>query len=581
MLLSRNILLNLILPFVFSVTYAQDTLPAARDSMLTYPQGYFRNPLNIPLQLSANFGELRTNHYHMGFDIRTNQKENLPVYAAADGYVSRVKLEEEGFGRAIYITHPNGYTTLYAHLNDFYTALNDSVKQIQYNTQQWEQEIVFPPEAFPVTQGQIIAFSGNTGASQGPHLHFEIRDTKTGNNLNPWLFNFNLPDDIPPFIYRLYLFDRRYSTYEISPKIIGIRGAKGDYTSVADTVIVSTPKFSLGITSEDKTNGSPFLFGIYEAELWVDSSLRSAFTLNNISYNETRYLNAGIDYKTRLSGGAYIQHLSRLPGNRSSVFSKAGDGIIEITDTLAHSAVINVKDAAGNTSTLQFYFRYDSSKKQDLLFTANTTPLLPNKENKLLQDDIQLNFSDKAFYDTVPFLLKSTEAPLGSKAVSGTFYLHNPTIPAHDSFTVRLRCTKEIPDSLKNRVIIQLVSKRKVVAEKGSWINGWMEGKFRDLGTVRLLIDTTPPAISLSGWRNGGKLQNLRSIGLFVKDTSGDDIKKFTALLDGQWLMFSHKNDYYYVYKFDEHCSPGKHELKIIAEDQAGNLSERTYSFTR
>src|SRR3954451_17526096 len=143
-----------------------------------YPQGYFRNPLGIPIQLAANFGELRTNHFHMGFDIRTQQRENLPVYAAAQGYVSRIKIEKSGFGRAIYISHPNGYTTLYAHLNDFYEELNSYVKDKQYADKQWEQEIDLKPNQFPVEKGQIIAYSGNTGGSEGPHLHFEIRDTK-------------------------------------------------------------------------------------------------------------------------------------------------------------------------------------------------------------------------------------------------------------------------------------------------------------------------------------------------------------------------------------------------------------------
>ncbi len=192
-----------------------------------YPKGYFRNPLNIPIQLAANFGELRNNHFHMGFDIRTNQRENLPVFAAADGYVSKIKIERFGFGRAIYITHPNGYTTLYAHLNKFFTGLEDFVTEQQYTEEKWEQEIELSPTQFAVKKGQLIAYSGNTGGSQGPHLHFEIRDTETGNNLNPWLFDMGLTDNIKPFIYRLYYYDRRYSTYSSGPNAIAIKGGNG------------------------------------------------------------------------------------------------------------------------------------------------------------------------------------------------------------------------------------------------------------------------------------------------------------------------------------------------------------------
>ncbi len=152
-----------------------------------YPQGYFRDPLNIPIQLAANFGELRTDHFHMGLDIRTQSKENLPVYAAADGYVSRIKIEKYGYGRAIYINHPNGYTTLYAHLNSFYPQLEQYLKNKQYKDEKWEQDFELPANMFPVIKGQFIASSGNTGGSAGPHLHFEIRDTKTGRFSFDWV----------------------------------------------------------------------------------------------------------------------------------------------------------------------------------------------------------------------------------------------------------------------------------------------------------------------------------------------------------------------------------------------------------
>src|SRR4051812_39094037 len=155
-----------------------------------YPQDYFRNPLNIPLQLVANFGEIRANHWHMGLDIRTQQKVNLPVYAAADGYVSRVSVEPGGFGQAIYINHPNGYTTVYGHLNSFFPALAAYVKEQQYAKESWAINLILTPDLFPVKKGMLIARSGSTGASEGPHVHFEIRDTKTENCLNPLLFNF-------------------------------------------------------------------------------------------------------------------------------------------------------------------------------------------------------------------------------------------------------------------------------------------------------------------------------------------------------------------------------------------------------
>src|SRR5215217_7488067 len=196
-----------------------------------YPQNYFRNPLNIPMQLVANFGELRANHWHMGLDIRTQQKVNLPVYAAAEGYIARIKIEPGGFGRAIYINHPNGYTTLYAHLNNFFPALEQYVKAEQYKRESWEVELEIPRQLFPVSKGTFIAYSGSTGGSQGPHVHFEIRDTKTEECLNPLLFGMPIIDDVPPTISRLAIYDRTKSVYVQSPRFLPLKKASGVYTT--------------------------------------------------------------------------------------------------------------------------------------------------------------------------------------------------------------------------------------------------------------------------------------------------------------------------------------------------------------
>ena len=243
------------------------------QAQANYPQNYFRDPLNIPIQLASNFGELRQDHFHMGLDIRTQSRENLPVFAAAGGYVSRIKIEKYGYGKAIYITHPNGYTTLYAHLNFFYNALEKYVEDKQYKDESWEQDFTLPENLFPVTKAQFIANSGNTGGSQGPHLHFEIRDTKTGNNINPRLFGLPVPDTKPPVLFGLYWFDRRYSVYNVQPQQISITHKNNVYKATSAVVEVGSPVITLGFRAEDLTNNSPFKFGVYHASLSIDDSL--------------------------------------------------------------------------------------------------------------------------------------------------------------------------------------------------------------------------------------------------------------------------------------------------------------------
>ncbi|MGE5519145.1 MAG: M23 family metallopeptidase, partial [Candidatus Dadabacteria bacterium] len=233
----------------------------------SYPQNYFRSPLNIPMQLVANFGEIRANHWHMGLDIRTQQRVNLPVYAAAEGYISRVSAEPGGFGQAVYINHPNGYTTVYGHLNSFFPALAEYVKQQQYAQESWKIDLEIPVGKFPVEKGDFIALSGSTGASEGPHVHFEIRDTKTGNNLNPLLFRFPVADNVPPPLLRIGMYDRDKSTYEQSPVIYGLKKTGfGTYVLAGSNTIKSTSNnISFAIGAVDRFSNSANPNGIYSA----------------------------------------------------------------------------------------------------------------------------------------------------------------------------------------------------------------------------------------------------------------------------------------------------------------------------
>lgn len=574
----KGALLILLLAAYSLVSFAPINKEKFNQLPVSYPKGYFRNPLDIPIQLIANFGELRPNHYHMGLDIRTNQRENLPVYAAAEGYVSKIKIEKGGFGRAIYITHPNGFTTLYAHLNNFFPALHEFVVSKQYKDEKWEQDFKLLPGQFPVTKGQFIAYSGNTGGSSGPHLHFEIRDSKTENNLNPWLFDMGLPDNVPPSVYRLYYYDRRFSTYESTPLPIAISGGSGHYSTVNKVVVLSSPKISFGITAEDKTSTASHNFGIYEASLTIDDTLRSLFRMNDISYNETRYLNAAIDYKTRLNDGPFIQHLSRLPGNRCSIFPGLGNGVFTINDTAVHRVYIEVKDAAGNRSVMQFYCRYSQSQPKFSRPDIHAVSFAPNVENLFASEEIVAAFSPIAFYDTVYFMHKSEPAN-ESNAVSASHDLHHYSVPVHDSFSIRIKSNVCLKSELENRVVMKMAGKKKTEIVKGIWKGSWMEARFKSFGKFTLLLDTIAPKVSASGWVNGANLSSRKGFAILAQDNLGN-VKMVNGYVDGKWILFS-KKDNLFIHTFDDRIAPGKHELVIKAEDEAGNVAEKVFTFTK
>ena len=539
----------------------------------TYPQNYFRNPLNIPMQLAANFGAVRGNHFHMGLDLRTNSQENLSVLAAADGYVSRIKVERYGFGNAVYITHPNGYTTVYAHLNKYYDPLDAYVKEKQYKDEKWEQDISFQPGQFPVTKGQLIALSGNTGGSAGPHLHFEIRDTKTEECLNPLLFGFAIPDHIAPIVSGLYWYDRRFSTYE--PGANGVTVRKSGNTYTAEVIRVSSPLISFGIKAVDKADQG-FNLGIYQADLLMDGKRIFGFSIDKVSYDDTRYLNGCIDYTKFIRDKTSIQHLSALPGMKLQNYSIPGlSGIISLQDGALHTIEIVLKDARGNTSRL-------ITKVQLSAAVAAVSPsaksIMPGEAKTMLTDHSEINFSKNAFYDAVT-LNPYEKTDGGMSAVSNPLVLHTPYVPVHDYYTVKMKAASKLSKEEKDRVVMVLDYGSDQETVKAKWNGDQAEGQFNRLGTVKLILDESLPSVD-TGWKEGAMISGstLRLKG----KTKVGDIVSFRAELDGKWLCFARSKDDF-IYTFDEKCpkGSGSHTLKVTTVNTAGNTNVQTFGFQR
>lgn len=538
-----------------------------------YPQNYFRNPLNIPMQLAANFGAIRTNHFHMGLDLRTNSQENLAVLAAAEGYVSRIKVERYGFGNAIYITHPNGYTTVYAHLNKYFNTLDEYVKEKQYKDEKWEQDITFQSGQFPVEKGQQIALSGNTGGSAGPHLHFEIRDTKTEECLNPLLFGFAIPDNIAPIISGLYWYDRRFSTYEPGANAIAVRKTGSGYS--ADVIRVNSPLISFGVKAVDKANKG-FNLGIYQAELLMDGKLIYSFKIDKIHYDDTRYINGCIDYTKFIRDKMGIQHLADLPGMKLQNYSILNlTGVINLQDEEVHTIEMVLKDTKGNTSRLTT--KVQLNKTSDKVPSTGKT-VTPNEGKTITTENTEIGFSKNAVYDAVNF--NAYEKPdTDQNVVSNSIVLQSPYIPVQDEYTLKIKPNRKLTNSEKDKAVILLDYGSDKTVVKVKWNDDWAEGKFNRLGTAKLLIDNSSPSVS-SGWAEGA-LVNTGSL-LLKGITKTGDIVSFRAELDGKWLRFARVKDNF-VYTFDEKCpkGSGSHTLKVTTSNTAGNTNIQTFTFRR
>ena len=547
-------------------------------STAPYPQGYFRNPLSIPMSLSGNFGELRPNHYHMGLDLKTNKVQNLSVYAAADGYVSRIKIEPGGFGRAIYINHPNGFTTLYAHLNNFFPALERYVKEKQYSAESWSIYLEIPPDLFPVKKGTFIAYSGTTGGSQAPHLHFEIRKTDGDVNLNPLLFGFPIPDKTIPTLLRLGIYDRSKSLYEQNPRLLAVRRSGNKFNISPNLVQVSAPLISLAIGGYDTQTGSTNHNGIYEGDLYIDNEPVIGFQMNEINYNDTRYLNAHIDYRTKANGGSYLQHLSELPGYRNSIYKRiAGNGTIDLSDGKPHQAKISVYDANGNSTELNFSLKYDGTPRRSNI--SQSKMFYPAMVDGFEAPDCEFYLSERSLYDSVHIqysVIPSTIDP----AISAMHSIGATYIPLQEPVTIRIKPSRPLTEAEKSRTIMQRIAGGKTDVRKVEWNNGWAKANFMEFGGFQLAIDTEPPQIVPVGLYDGANLSKASRITINIKDNFSQ-YKNFRAELDGQWLRFTNDKGRSFIYVFDEKCSSGSHELKISIDDEAGNRTQRIYRFTR
>lgn len=564
-------------PIVLFISFLASVAVVSAQSfpVKNYPRDAFRYPLDIPLKLNANFGEMRPNHFHMGLDLFTERRENLPVYAPADGWVSRIKVEPGGFGNAIYVSHPNGFTTLYAHMNTFLPEVARYVKQQQYAQESWRVELQIPEGRFPVKKGSFLGYSGNTGASAGPHVHYEIRRTVNDACVNPLLL-YKVYDITPPDISRIAVYDRNQSTYEQQPRIFPVVHAGGIHTISGGTITVSSNRISFALVATDRVTGVPNNNGIYEVTVWMDDQPISGFQIDDVDYLQTRYLNAHIDYRIKTSGGAYFQHVTPLPGDRLPIYQTwKDDGIINLRDTAVHRIQMVVKDANGNATPLRFNVKWNGQRGSKVN-ERDGRYFFPNSINVFEREDVQVVTSEKSLYDAIRFQYAKKASVTGYSDVHN---LHTPLIPLHDYIAFRIKPNKNIPDAASDRVIMVKEARGKTEVVKALEVNDFYEARFREFGAFRLEADVTAPTITVAGVVNGGVLPAGGKIVCTVTD-QWKKIKNFRATLNGNWIMFSNSGSTW-RYAVDEKCPPGNYELVVTAEDEAGNIATKSIQFIR
>lgn len=561
-----------ILLFTFVITYYK-----ALYGQINISEQPFISPVKIPLFFSGGFGELRPSHFHSGIDIRTQGRTGIPVVAIKDGYISRISVSSTGYGNALYMNHPDGTTSVYGHLERFNPELQEYTKEKQYDREHFHVDITPLSGSFRFKQGEVIAWSGNSGSSGGPHLHFEIRDTHSEQTTNPLFHNFGIKDNSAPKIIALQVYPLTNSSNVGTshlPKRFDIVAVPGGYRLNGNLPISLFGKIGFGIQAEDYFNGVGLKCGIYSATLYCDGKEIFGFEMNKFSFDDTRYSNAQGDYESYLKYHHWIQRLYRLPGNHLSIYKNDNTGILNLDDGEKHQLEIVVADAFKNKSTLKFT---TISKKvaPSLPNTKVTKHFLYNQNNEFRNNEIEVEIPHGALYDHLDFYWKSS--PRAQGYYSELHQVCTKYTPLHKPYSLAIRC-EGLPDDLKDKALIVTIDpvNGKKSALGGSYSGGWVKVKTYNLGNFAVAIDKIPPTITPLSIKEKRTLTNTAKIQFKINDNLSG-IKYYRGEIDGKWVLFEYdaKSDLL-TYVFDKkRMAMGKnHLLRLVVVDNQDNKAE-------
>lgn len=544
-----------------------------------YPTDYFRSPVGQPLRLSGTFGELRANHFHSGIDIKGAIGQTL--YAAADGYVARIRVQKDGYGNCIYLQHPNGYTTVYAHMNNFAPELEAFIKEQQYKDQTFEVELFPEKDRFFFKKGAAIGAMGTTGSSFGPHLHFEIRDSRSEKPINPLLFGLEVPDRRPPRMHQLRVYALNDKLETVEAKTYDLLPKGNQYSIAGEVLTIGAWRAGFGIKVYDHMDEVPNWNGIYELKMYVDGQLVYHFDAESFSFSETRYLNAHLDYEQQVAARNYFNRCYRLPGNRLSMYGQClNEGVVKLYKDQTTTVTIVAGDLAGNESRLEFKVRRG---EVDPPAAAPYNYVLQHDEANVIDNySINLHFPEGSFYEDL-YMNYRADKERSSNIYSDVHSVHDYRTPVHRYFDIAIRPTI-LPDELKSKAFIAYCDERnRITNYGGAWENGMLKTRVRDLGDFYIMVDTSPPKIRPVAFQSNMKGHSKMSFRISDDYATAGNARELTyqATVDGQWILmkYDEKNDLLF-HEFDGRLTPGSHELRLVVSDGLKNEAEYSATFT-
>lgn len=532
--------------------------------------------MDIPLILAGSFGELRSNHFHSGIDIKTQQRQGLPIYAIGDGSVTRIKIAHWGYGKVLYVAHPNGYTSVYGHLQKFAPEIEEYIKKVQYDKKSYQVEVFPDFGEVKVEKGQVIAYGGNTGSSSGPHLHFEIRSSVTERPTNPLLYGLEVLDATNPSLVKLfgYPLSEKAQINQSNGKVALNFKRQKDGTFKADKV-TAIGTIGLGMIAFDRQDLGANKNGVYSVTQSVNGKVHSEYDFETFSFTETRYINTFIDYNHYGRYRQKIQKLFKTPSNKLSIYSQLyRDGKIDIKEGLDYTVEILIKDLKGNqTKAIIPIQGKREALKNNTEKDKTDNYVIAKKPNNYDLGAAKVYFPTNTFYENFYIDLEKGK---------DTVRIHNNRVAAHRNFTITFDVSKYSTEERKQLFVARLGRKG-----KPRYASTFKRGKTfttrtRNFGTYTLAKDTVAPKIKSKNFKEKQWLNNYSYLSLHISDDLSG-INKYSATLNGEWILMEYepkKNTL--TYNFDDKILDKKEcNLNVEVIDNVGNKTTFNSTFYR
>lgn len=534
-----------------------------------YPKDYFGSPLNIELSIAGSFGELRPNHFHSGIDFRTQKKEGFPVFATADGFISRINVSNFGYGKCLYIDHPNGFTTVYAHLQMFSPDIDKYTRANQYELKSYTLELRPDAGLLPVKKGDLIGYSGNTGGSSGPHLHFEIRNTKSEFIINPFLFGYDalVKDSKAPIVNGIIAYslgDDGNVNGSSKPITIPLTLEKdGSYLA---SRVTASGKIGFAINAHDISDFNYGKNGIFKLDAYLNGLPYYSYEFDSFSFDETKHINCFIDYPRYKQTHQRFQKLFvcyLYPENIIKAMKNSGK--IDISSNVTMNYKVVIQDFHGNKSVINIPISYGLLPLKYPKEDYKTAYFLKSQnEHSYVKDGVSVFVPENTFYDDfyVKFDVKNNE-----------LYFHDESVAMNNPVTITFDVSK-IAQQDRAKMFIGNMDRGNLEYNNTFKKEDSFSIKVKKLGKFLLAKDTIAPKIYSPNFKEAEQIDSLKTLKISISDDLSG-ISEYEAYLNGKWILMEYESKLNRLthYFSDDMYQDGRNEFKLIVRDNLGNSS--------